>query len=114
MATVEAYDRNVRCTCCKEKGHKIENCIRDPNFKTNKKTDVDIERILKLKSFKKLHVDTMVSTTHFLKKSIMVPLKTLDNGTHEEPKNTDHPFMRGIMQFDDYNYRRYNQHILVI
>lgn len=55
----------------------------------------------------------MVSTTHFLKKSIMVPLKTLDNGEHEEPKNANHPFMRGIMKFDDYNYGRYNGYILV-
>ena len=55
----------------------------------------------------------MVSTTHFLKKSIMVPLTTLDNGVSVEPKNTQHPFMRGIMQFDDYNYGRFNGYILV-
>ena len=37
--------KNVRCVCCKEIGHKIENCSRDPNFKTNKPTNIDIERI---------------------------------------------------------------------
>jgi hypothetical protein len=28
--------KNVRCLCCKETGHRIENCTRDPNFVTNK------------------------------------------------------------------------------
>lgn len=28
------------------------------------------------------------------------------------PKNIDHPFMRGIMNFDDYNYNSYNKYIL--
>jgi hypothetical protein len=34
----------------------------------------------KMKSFKKLHVDTIVNTAHFIKKSIMVPLKIDDDG----------------------------------
>jgi len=72
--------KKVRCVCCKEIGHKIENCSRDPNFKTNKPTNVDIERIQKIKNFKKLHADTVVNTTHFIKKSVMVPLKVDDDG----------------------------------
>ena len=34
--------KNVRCVCCKEIGHRIENCPRDPNFKTNKEADIDL------------------------------------------------------------------------
>lgn len=105
--------RNVRCVCCKEIGHRIENCTRDPNFKTNKSAILDIERIQKIKNFKKLHADTVVNTTHFIKKSVMVPLKMDDEGNQTEPANTLHPFMRGIMNFDDYNYRQYNSYILV-
>jgi hypothetical protein len=35
----------------------------------------------------------------------MVPLKEDDDGNQFEPQNTAHPFMRGIMKFDDYNYK---------
>jgi len=27
--------------------------------------------------------------------------------------NPNHPFMRGIMNFDDYNYKQYNSFVLV-
>jgi hypothetical protein len=27
--------KNHRCVCCRELGHRIEDCTRDPNFKTN-------------------------------------------------------------------------------
>jgi hypothetical protein len=66
-----------------------------------------------MKTFKKLHVDTIVNTAHFIKKSIMVPLKIDDDGNQLEPNNTSHAFMRGIMNFDDYNYRLYNRYVLV-
>lgn len=52
-----------------------------------------------------MHADTIVNTTHFFKKSVMVPLKEDDDGNQFEPQNTAHPFMRGIMKFDDYNYK---------
>lgn len=35
----------IRCLCCKEIGHSIENCTRDPNLKTNAKAEYDIIRI---------------------------------------------------------------------
>ena len=28
------YELNDRCLCCKDLGHKIENCPKDPNLKT--------------------------------------------------------------------------------
>lgn len=27
-------NKNMKCVCCKEFGHSIENCAKDPNFKT--------------------------------------------------------------------------------
>jgi len=35
----------IRCACCKEVGHSIADCTRDPNIKTNAKADVEFERI---------------------------------------------------------------------
>lgn len=105
--------RLVRCICCKEQGHKIDDCPRDPNFKTAISTNQDISRIEQIKNFKKLHADTIVNTTHFMKKSIMVPLKENEDGNLTEPMNSQHPFMRGILQFDDYNYERFNPYILL-
>ena len=26
--------QSIKCQCCKEMGHSIENCVRDPNIKT--------------------------------------------------------------------------------
>ena len=76
--------RLMRCICCREMGHSIENCTRDPNFKTNRPSGADLERIQKIKTFKKLHADTMINTTHFIKKSVMVPIKQdEDNGIFE-------------------------------
>lgn len=68
--------RNMKCKCCKEIGHSIENCARDPNIKTKSDIDEEFSRITKIKDFKKLHADTMINTTHFIKKSVMVPINT--------------------------------------
>lgn len=103
----------VRCTCCKELGHTIEECTRDPNFRTNHEVAKDQQRINKIRDFRKLHADTVVNTTHFIKKSIMIPLAVDDEGHQCEPQNLNHPFMRGIMQFDDYNYKQYNSFVLI-
>ena len=34
-----------RCMCCKEIGHTIDNCPRDPNIKTKVEPQMDYERI---------------------------------------------------------------------
>ena len=60
-----------------------------------------------------MHVDSNINTTHFIKKSVMVPLKTDELGHPIEPKNKNNPFMRGIMEFDDYNYSNLNDFILL-
>ena len=35
----------IRCICCKEIGHSIDDCTRDPNIKTNAKADQEFMRI---------------------------------------------------------------------
>ena len=66
--------KNVRCISCKEQGHRIEQGVRDPNLKTLVPVAIENERIKKLKDCRKLHADTLVNTTHFIKKSVMIPL----------------------------------------
>jgi hypothetical protein len=86
----------------------MEDCLRDPNFRTNAETNADQTRINKIKDYKKLHVDSLVQQAHFIKKSVMIPIKVDDEGKVKEPDNPEHPFMRGIMNFDDYSYRSFN------
>jgi hypothetical protein len=40
-AEKEKMLRYVRCICCKEIGHRIEHCTRDPNFRTNSAPEID-------------------------------------------------------------------------
>lgn len=63
----------IRCQCCKQLGHTIDMCPRDPNFKTKEDILKDLERLMKLKDYRKLFADTAVTTTLFLKKCIKVP-----------------------------------------
>ena len=63
----------VRCMCCKELGHSIETCPRDPNFKTKADNEVEHDRISKIQSQKKGYADTVIQTTHFLKKAVLMP-----------------------------------------
>lgn len=42
-------------------------------MKTNLDPEEDIERIQRIKDFRKLFSDTMIMTTHFLKRCIKVP-----------------------------------------
>ena len=65
--------KSTRCQCCKELGHTIETCYRDPNLKTKEEVDVDIKRIQTIKDNRKLFADSSVLTTHFLKKLSKVP-----------------------------------------
>jgi len=43
----------------------------------------------------------------------MVPIQQTE-GKYAEPENIQHPFMRGIMTFDDYNYQNYNDLVLLL
>ena len=103
----------LRCTCCKEIGHTVADCMRDPNIRTGVKADVEFDRIQKMKDYRKLFADSVVQTTHLLKKSVMIPIKYDDDGNIEEVTNAYNPFMRGVMEFDDYNYAVHNPYVLV-
>ena len=100
----------IRCYCCKELGHTIDVCPRDPNIRSKVDSQLDYERIQKIKDYRKLHAETVATTTHFLKKCVIVPNK---HNEHEERTNKANPFKRGSMQFDDFNYEQYNPYILV-
>jgi len=101
--------------CCKELGHNITDCPRDPNLKTRNDNELDYERIQRIKDYRKLFADTMVLTTHFLKKCVLVPFKhtkAAKAGT-ESKGYLDNPFKRGCMKFEDYNYSIINPYILI-
>ena len=67
-----------------------------------------------MKDFRKLFADSIVQTTHLLKKSVMIPIRYDDDGNQEEEKfDAYNPFMRGVMEFDDYNYTVHNPYVLV-
>jgi len=53
-------------------GHMIDDCPRDPNYKTKANANEEVERIMKLKDYRKLFAETAVMTTHMLKKCIKV------------------------------------------
>lgn len=156
--------KNVRCFCCKEVGHTIDQCPRDPNLKTTKDAIEEMDRVKQIKDYRKLFSDTMILTTHFLKRCTKVPkvkkpqLESADGAnttlisgqtpgqTNQAPGaspgeagagaaagqptqpvvpeiyvnpeiqqavNKYAPFKRGVMRFEDYNYRMYNQYILI-
>ena len=66
-----------------------------------------------MKDFKKLFADTLVQTTEMLKKQVAIPIKLdEENNMIEVVQNVFSPFMRGVMEFDDYNYRMHNEYIL--
>ena len=67
--------KNIRCYCCKEVGHLIDACPRDPNIRSKHDTEADYMRIQQIKDYRKLNADTVVTTTHFLKKCILVPTR---------------------------------------
>ena len=66
-----------RCQCCREIGHLIDQCPRDPNLKTLKdinETEKEMKRVVQLKdSYRKRFSETQVVTAHLLKKCIKVP-----------------------------------------
>ena len=55
------------------------------SYKKNYKNFMsEFERIQKMKDFRKLFADSIVQTTHLLKKQVMIPIKYDDDGNIEE------------------------------
>lgn len=110
-----------KCMCCKELGHKIEDCHRDPNFKTKLDPKEEAERIMEIKESKTIFAETVIRTTHFLKKCAKVA-KVYEHEL-EKPEQqakatlqllkNENVFNRGAMHFEDYNYDHFNKHILI-
>ena len=73
-ASKNKAQKYAKCYCCGEQGHSISECPRDPNFVTGSDPDKEIQRLHRIRDFRKMNADTAITTTHFLKKSIMVPL----------------------------------------
>lgn len=48
-----------------------------------------------------------------IKKAVMVPLETDDEGEPIDREDVLSPFNRGVMAFDDYNYKLFNEFVLV-
>lgn len=48
--------------CCKQKGHSVEECPRDPNIKTSKDMDSEVERLGNCKDFKTVFAETTTQT----------------------------------------------------
>lgn len=93
------------CTCCKSNGHTADACPQDPNPRTKNEIPKEYDRILRLTDQRKLYATTVVQTTHFMKKSVILE--------KEDSRNTqDNPFKRGIMKFDDFNYNQFNPFVL--
>ena len=54
----QAMKQNVRCTCCKEIGHSVDDCTRDPNLKTKASAESEFLRIQRMKDFRKLFAES--------------------------------------------------------
>lgn len=98
----------LKCLCCKEVGHLIDTCPRDPNLRTKSNLENEYIRVAKAKDSKKVFADTHIQTAHMLKKCVIVPVKLLKK---ECVANSS--FRRGVMEFEDFNYAVYNPHILI-
>lgn len=118
--------KNVVCKCCKEVGHRTDKCLNDPNYHTTfgslHNLELQQKRINKIHSKKRFYADTLVQTTHFLKKCAIIPPQRPQNDDEEgETKNYQmsksqiykHPFKRGALSFEDYNYDLHNPYVMI-
>ena len=77
--------------------------MHDPNLKTALDVSEDEVRILNASNFRKMHVDSIVSTTHLFKKAVMLPMDDPDSDpslqvkSRKGPREIQQPFIRGIM-----------------
>lgn len=108
--------KNLRCKCCGEAGHLTNKCPKDPNLRTmignQSKVYEEEDRIMKLMAQKRFHANSIVQTTHFLKKCVIQQPQSSTEQLELVDMN-DHPFKRGVMTFEDFNYAVFNPFILV-
>ena len=90
--------KRVKCQCCKEVGHHTQDCYRDPNLITKRDTNEELSRLNKLREFRKLNLDTIEIPTRLMKKLAV--------------NAEENAFARGVLCFDDYNYKFHNSRLL--
>jgi hypothetical protein len=115
----------LKCICCKERGHLSEDCPQEPNIRTTWNLQGEHLRVSRIQSLRKLFAETNVATTQFLKTCVKVPKVDVvdelasDYGEKKAKEQDQYYrqynnfFQRGAMLFEDYNYQRFNEHILV-
>eukprot|EP00347_Sterkiella_histriomuscorum_P014023 403362455 len=87
--------KGLKCFCCKETGHKTENCTKDPNMRQNCDLDDELIRITERKSARKLNGDSFEVSNKLMEKLSKQKLHSI--------------FGKDIMSFDDYNYKLVNE-----
>ncbi len=102
--------------CCKQQGHTDSECPKDPNIKTSGyDLDEEIYRIEKLMQHQMTKTIGYVMPrfmTRYLSclingGKILMPREDIESEeTYEKqlPKSKPHPFNRGALSFDDFNY----------
>ena len=55
-------NKYVRCYCCKEKGHRAQECPRDPNYRTSNDPNEEDMRVVKSKEFRKVITLNLILT----------------------------------------------------
>ena len=64
---IDQHNPYRKCMCCKEMGHRTQECPRDPNLKTCFNQLAELRRVQKLKFEQKLFMFTNIMTTKMLK-----------------------------------------------
>ena len=95
-------NKYARCYCCKEKGHRAQDCPRDPNIKTSQDPAEEDMRIVRAKDFRKLLSESFNITSKLFKGLLKRSAGDYDFN----------PFSKGAMSFDDFCYKFYNNVVL--
>ena len=89
--------KRLKCTACRELGHLIAECPRDPNIKTNKDPEEEMKRITTRITKPSDNFEAQKLTQNMLKRLTLLGNERL---------------MLNMLTFDDYNYEAYNKKLL--
>ena len=92
--------KKTRCTSCREMGHICSDWPRDPNFRTNHSI---FDEFFRVDGLKDLAVKNFANDANIKTRMLFEKLVTVRDFS---------PFKRGILMFDDYNYKSINNNIL--
>ena len=80
----------------------MEDCPQDPNLRTGLDAIKEIERVEKIRDEKNLNSHCVEMMKSFMKKLV------------SNSKSLINPFSKGVMGFDDFNYKYFNEEILKV